>query len=120
MYIIRKEFVFSAAHNLLGVPSSHPCSQIHGHNYTVTVELHSKELDEKDFVLDYRALDPIKKYIDEVLDHRHLNDVLGFNPTAENIAKHLWQIFHEAFPQVFAIEISETPKTSARYEQDIN
>lgn len=116
MFRIRKEFHFSASHCLNGLPKEHPCSNMHGHNYVVTVELSTGELNEVGFVTDYRALEPIKKYIDETLDHKHLNDIMMYNPTAENIAFHLFSLFMCEFPQISAIEVSETPKTTARYE----
>jgi 6-pyruvoyltetrahydropterin/6-carboxytetrahydropterin synthase len=120
MYIIRKEFAFSASHCLDHLPDTHPCSRIHGHNYVVTVELRSKTLNENFFVKDYRKLDPIKYYLDDNFDHRHLNDILIIQPTAELLAEHLFVIFRQSIPELFAIEVSETPKTSARYEQDID
>ncbi len=115
MYVIRKEFAFSASHCLNGLPDGHPCSNIHGHNYVVTVELSSAKLTATGFVVDYRSLEPIKKFIDTKLDHKHLNDVLPYNPTAENIAKTIFTLFTKEFPQLCAIEVSETPKTNARY-----
>lgn len=115
MYSVRKEFAFSASHCLEGLPDGHPCSRTHGHNYVVTVELTSAKLNPTGFVVDYRALEPIKKYIDSKLDHQHLNYVLPFNPTAENLAKHIFNCFEKQFPQLFAVEVSETPKTVARY-----
>ena len=118
MYLIRKEFHFSAAHQLAGLPSNHPCSNIHGHNYIVTVELTTNKLDDVGFVTDYRALDPFKRFIDDVLDHQNLNDVFSFNPTAENMAKYIFILFKVKFPQLSAVEISETPKTNARYTSD--
>lgn len=117
MYCIRKEFAFSASHVLEHLPAEHPCSNLHGHNYVVTVELRARELDHIGFVTDYRALEPIKKYIDSTLDHKHLNDVIGFNPTAENLAYHLYQWFNGMFPNLYAVEVSETQKTLARYER---
>jgi len=118
MYIIRKEFAFSAGHHLEGLPPEHPCSETHGHNYIVTAEFRSTKLNKVGFVIDYRALAPIKNYIDTVLDHKDLNKVLSFNPTAENLAKHLYTEFKfsKKFHQLHAVEISETPKTMARYE----
>jgi 6-pyruvoyltetrahydropterin/6-carboxytetrahydropterin synthase len=115
MYTIKKEFAFSAAHWLEDLPKDHPCSRLHGHNYIVTVELMNKELDTPGMVKDYRALTPIKDYIDNTLDHRCLNEVLSFNPTAENIAKYIYQLFKKKFPLINAVEVSETPKTNARY-----
>ena len=118
MYIIRKEFHFSAAHRLTGLPENHPCSSVHGHNYIVTVELASAKLDAVGFVTDYRALEPFKKFINDVLDHQNLNDVFSFNPTAENMAKYIFTLFKVKFPQLSAVEVSETPKTNARYTSD--
>lgn len=120
MYIIRKEFAFSASHCLDHLPKEHPCSRVHGHNYVVTVELRSEVLNADGFVKDYRALDPVKKYLDNVLDHRHLNDVLPIKPTAENMAEFLFDMFRPVIIDLYAVEVSETPKTNARYEQDIN
>ena len=40
------------------------------------------------------------------------------NPTAENLARTLYEIFTESIPQVYAVEVSETPKTTAIYEAD--
>ena len=115
MYTISKEFAFSAAHTLNGLPADHPCSRLHGHNYVIIVELSSVKLDHVGFVTDYRKLDPVKQYIDTNLDHKNLNDVLEFNPTAENIAKYLFKIFTKTFPQLSAVSVKETPKTLARY-----
>lgn len=116
MFTIRKEFSFSASHQLMGLPKEHPCSRLHGHNYVVTVELRSATLKEVGFIKDYRELDFIKKYLDSYLDHQHLNDVFSHNPTAELMAKTLFRVFKETCPELFAVEVSETPKTSARYE----
>jgi len=118
MYIVRKEFHFSAAHRLAGLPPEHPCSRLHGHNYIVTIELETPKLDDVNFVTDYRALEPIKIWIDDTLDHRYLNDIFVFNPTAENIAKHIYILFKGEFPKLCAVEVSETPKTNARYTPD--
>jgi 6-pyruvoyltetrahydropterin/6-carboxytetrahydropterin synthase len=116
MYKISKQFTFSASHILDGLPADHPCARLHGHNYVVTVHLKAEDLNEVGFVKDYRELAFVKEYIDNNLDHRHLNDVFQMNPTAENIAKKLYDIFVVEIPQIYAVEISETPKTTAIYE----
>lgn len=116
MYKISKEFAFSASHILHGLPEEHPCTRLHGHNYLITVHLKSETLNEVGFVKDYRELQSIKEYIDNTLDHRHLNDIFSFNPSAENMAKHLFDLFSMMIPEIYAVEVSETPKTSAIYE----
>ena len=117
MFTISKEFMFSASHQLKGLPEGHPCGKVHGHNYVVKVELKSKTLQsETGFVRDYGELKPISIWIDSLLDHRHLNDVMLENPTAENNAKFIYDSWKDKFPELSAIEVSETPKTNARYE----
>lgn len=79
MLTITKEFHFSASHVLDRLPSWHPCARMHGHNYTVVLELSARRevLTETGFVRDYRDLDTFKKWMDETLDHRHLNEAMG-------------------------------------------
>lgn len=119
MYKISKEFAFSASHALSGLPECHPCTRLHGHNYVVTIHLKSERLNDKGFVIDYHDLKPIKKYIDNTLDHRHLNDIMDpLNSSAENLAKMLYDTFKPGFHQLYAVEVSETPKTTAKYEPE--
>lgn len=116
MYKITKEFHFSASHQLIGLPDDHPCARLHGHNYIVKVELMSDELNEHGFVKDYRDLTPLKNYIDDELDHRHLNEVFGHDGmTAEYLSKTLYEWCSERWSEVSAVMVSETPKTWAEY-----
>ncbi|MBD3623961.1 6-carboxytetrahydropterin synthase QueD [Roseovarius sp. PS-C2] len=116
MYTITKEFHFSASHQLFGLPDEHQCARLHGHNYIVVVELRAEELNAHGFVRDYLDLAELKRYIDEKLDHRHLNDVLGDDGvTAERMAKHFYDWCLARWPEVSAIKVSETPKTWAEY-----
>ena len=116
MFCISKEFSFDASHILMGMPEGHKCGRLHGHTYTVIVELAMPKLDDNGFVQDYGDLEPIKQYIDNHLDHRHLNDVLMMNPTAELIAMHLYEEFKQDFPKLKSVSVKETAKTIARYE----
>jgi 6-pyruvoyltetrahydropterin/6-carboxytetrahydropterin synthase len=114
-YTIRKRFTFSASHQLEGLPEDHQCSRLHGHNYTVLLELAADELAEPGFVVDYGDLRPFKQVLD-ALDHRHLNDLMeGVNPTAENLARVLYDIAWARWPQVVAVQVCETENTWAEY-----
>lgn len=116
-YRIEKDFTFSAAHQLSGLPDDHPCSRIHGHNYVVRIRLESMYLNQIGFVRDYRELDDVKSWIDATLDHRNLNDVwTEMNPTAENIARAIFDRFASDYPQLSGVGVSETPKTWAWFE----
>jgi 6-pyruvoyltetrahydropterin/6-carboxytetrahydropterin synthase len=116
MNIISKEFHFSASHILEGLYEGHPCGRLHGHNYIIKVFLKG-EPNDIGFVQDYGELKPIKEYVDNILDHRHLNDVFPLhNPSVENMSKIIFDYFKPQFPLLYAIEMSETPKTNCRYE----
>ena len=116
MYIIAKEYHFSASHQLLHLPDAHPCARMHGHNYLVEVELQSEHLNADGFVRDYRELDALKIYIDETFDHRHLNDVLGDDKvTAEHLARHFYDWCKAKWPEVTSVRVKETPRTVAEY-----
>jgi 6-pyruvoyltetrahydropterin/6-carboxytetrahydropterin synthase len=116
MYRISKEFHFSASHQLLDLPPEHQCARLHGHNYIVVIELASEQLNANGFVRDYHELAPLKTYIDEKLDHRHLNEVLGDDcVTAERLAKHFYDWCKTRLPETSAVKVSETPKTWAEY-----
>lgn len=116
-YTIQKEFAFSASHVLLDLPEGHPCGRLHGHNYVVRVILSGEELDSVGFLFDYGNLGPLKDYVDAHLDHRHLNDRLNENPTAEHLATNLARAFYALLdlPEgvAMAVGVSETPKTWA-------
>lgn len=117
MYTISKEFHVCSSHVLEGLPAGHPCGRLHGHNYVITVELEGDALDEHGFVLDYGALTAgFGKWLEGVMDHRHLNDVFTFQPSAENLAAHLYRIGVSVFALPIArVGVSETPKTMAWY-----
>ena len=78
MYYVRKTLEISAAHRLkLSYESK--CSTLHGHNWIITVECRSRELNADGMVVDFTK---VKRDIMETLDHKVINDVLPFNPTA--------------------------------------
>jgi 6-pyruvoyltetrahydropterin/6-carboxytetrahydropterin synthase len=116
MYQIRKRFDFSASHQLEGLPEGHKCARPHGHNYIVEVVLEAKSLNDVGFVLDYGDLKPFKDYIDTYIDHRNLNELFDFQPSAENLAKHLYSWCRAEWGNlVKEARVSETPKTWASY-----
>lgn len=116
MFTIIKRFDFSASHVLDHLAADHPCARLHGHNYSVEVVVEAPALDDRGFCqVDYRELDPFKRYVDATLDHRHLNDVLPCRTTAENLARFLFVEARKLSPFVVACRVSETPKTWAEY-----
>jgi 6-pyruvoyltetrahydropterin/6-carboxytetrahydropterin synthase len=120
VYQITKEFTFSAAHHLVGLPETHQCARVHGHNYRVRVILADRKLNEVGFVRDYGELDPIREWLKNSFDHRDLNKVLiGVNPTAENLAYEIYDRWKDDFPELQGVGVSETENTWAYYSRAI-
>lgn len=125
MYRISKRFAFGASHAIFSLPDGHKCRRLHGHNYVVVVVLQGEELDTYGFVRDYGELDKFKNWLDVVFDHRHLNEVLKgewadkhelqVSPTAELLARYMFDKWIDAWPDLHAIGIFETPSVEAWY-----
>ena len=116
MYTIAKRFGFSASHVIGGLPDEHPCARLHGHNYEVEVVLQSTTLDSAGFVCDFNELASLKDFIDQTIDHRHLNEVLGHDrTTTEVLSKWLYDWCKLRWPEVLAVRVSETPGTWTEY-----
>ena len=56
----------------------------------------------------------IKKLISDKLDHQNFNEVLNFNPTAENIAKWIC----DQIPTCYKVSVQESNGNTAIYEKD--
>ena len=110
MYTVIKRLEISAAHSL-SLTYESKCSNLHGHNWIVTVYCRAKELDENGMVTDFSH---IKQNIQGRLDHKNLNEVLPFNPTAENIARWIC----EQIPACYKVEVQESEGNMAIYEED--
>ena len=123
MYRIGKRFSFDAAHVLADLPAGHKCARLHGHTYTVEIELTASQLVPPGFVTDFADLTPFRRYLTDVIDHRLLNDVLPVEPTSENLARHFftWCVTHlePGIPaRISAVRVSETPQSWAEYQQE--
>ncbi|MBD5239535.1 MAG: 6-carboxytetrahydropterin synthase [Bacteroidales bacterium] len=110
MYIVTKRLEISACHRLqLSYPSK--CTNLHGHNWIITVTCQSRTLNSDGMVEDFTA---IKEMVQGRLDHADLNAVLPFNPTAENIARWIC----EQIPTCVRVDVQESEGNVASYLKD--
>lgn len=108
MYFVKKTIEISSAHSLT-LDYESKCSHLHGHNWTITVYCKSQTLDANGMVTDFSL---IKNRVKDRLDHKVLNDVLPFNPTAENLAR--WVC--EQIPHCYRVDVQESKGNMATYE----
>ena len=110
MYTVKKRIEISASHSLKLSYESR-CQNLHGHNWIIIVWCQAKDLNSDGMVIDFSH---IKQAVKEKLDHRNINEVLPFNPTAENIARWIC----DKIPTCFKVEVQESESNIAVYEED--
>lgn len=111
MYYVSKRMEIAGAHHL-NLTYDSPCSNVHGHNWIVTVYCKSDKLNENGMVADFAH---IKKQIHGKLDHQYVNEVVDFNPTAENIAK--WIV--DQVENCYKAEVQESEGNVAVYIKEM-
>ncbi len=110
IYSVAKEMEVAGCHHLkLSYESK--CENLHGHNWKITVFLADNEVNEDGMVMDFKH---IKEKVHGYLDHGNFNDLLPFNPTAENIAA--WIVAQ--FPKCYKCIVVESEKNVAQAYDD--
>jgi len=131
MYRVCREIDFCYGHRLLKYDGK--CKNLHGHNGRAEIVLAGDVLDERGMLLDFSEIKKVvSSWIDDTLDHRmilcqddpavevlqdlgeplHLIDT---NPTAENIARIIFEFTHtQGFP-VEEVRLWETRSCYATY-----
>lgn len=122
---------FCYGHRLLDYDGA--CAHPHGHNGIAEIELETRELDKRGMVVDFGDVKrAVKTWIDETMDHRmllrrddplaewleeHGEPVVRFddNPTAENIARAIFERARGEGLPVTAVRLWETPSSYATY-----
>ncbi|PID27334.1 MAG: 6-carboxytetrahydropterin synthase QueD [Candidatus Cloacimonadota bacterium] len=120
MYEIFVKMHFSSAHRLISYNGE--CSKLHGHNWEVMVYARTSKLNEIGIALDFKEFKKsVKEEIDK-FDHVYLNDLEDYkdmNPTAENIARVLYNTLSKKINtddiKIHMVEIWESEKQGARY-----
>lgn len=131
MYKLKKRFSICCAHKLNNDNETKienrrlfgKCNFVHGHGYAITLYLKSQFVNGKTGMLvNFDEIKPaFKKYIDDVYDHKYLNDCPEFEnlvPTAENMARVFYTLLSVPLPDLYAVEVEETEGASAIYEHD--
>lgn len=111
MYYVTKRLEIAGSHFLdLSYPSK--CENLHGHNWIITIYCRSRHLNRDGMVVDFKH---IKDKIHGYLDHGNFNELLPFNPTAENIAR--WVT--EQIPECYKTSVQESEGNIATYEDEL-
>lgn len=114
MYKLNLEHTFCAAHKLEHAYSKECNENVHGHNWRVCVEIRVNHL-VNGMIVDFKK---IKEVINQ-LDHKNLNSILEFEPTAENLSKFLHDEISSIVsqPNKISITVYEADKASITYTE---
>jgi 6-pyruvoyltetrahydropterin/6-carboxytetrahydropterin synthase len=131
MFRVTREIDFCYGHRLLNYDGK--CRHLHGHNGRAVIVLEATDLDARGMVLDFSDIKQVvSQWIDETLDHRMIlcrDDpavpvlkklgeplyLIDTNPTAENIAKLIFQFTAQRGFPVVETHLWETPRCYATY-----
>jgi 6-pyruvoyltetrahydropterin/6-carboxytetrahydropterin synthase len=132
MFSVSREIDFCYGHRLLNYPGK--CRHLHGHNGRVSITFEASGLDDRGMVLDFSEIKRVvSRWIDENLDHRMILSrtdpavpmlrelgepmyLLDVNPTAENIARLIFDVAKENGFPVVDVRLWETPQCCAKYQ----
>ncbi len=111
-----KKFRFEAAHSLPQVPPDHQCARLHGHSFTVEVEIEGPLDPVMGWVMDYAEITAFFQPVLDELDHRCLNEIQGLeNPTSENLAVWIWDRLKPRCDRLAAVIVAETCTARCEY-----
>lgn len=131
MFRVTREIDFCYGHRLLNYDGK--CKYLHGHNGRAVITMESSRLDERGMVFDFSEIKRVvSNWIDENLDHRmilHRDDparaalaalgepvyLIDANPTAENIAKLIFDYAKSQGIPIVETRLWETPRCFATY-----
>lgn len=131
MFRVTREITFCYGHRLLDYDGK--CRHLHGHNGKAVLTLEASELDRLGMVVDFsRIKRVVQTWIDDNLDHRmllHRDDpvlpflrqqgepifVMDVNPTAENIAKLIYDYAAGQGLPVIEVRLWETENCYGSY-----
>jgi 6-pyruvoyltetrahydropterin/6-carboxytetrahydropterin synthase len=131
VYRVTCQIDFCYGHRLLNYEGK--CRHLHGHNGRAVISIASDQLDHRGMVLDFTDIKrDVSGWIDANLDHRMLlcqDDpavemlrqldepmyLLPANPTAESIAKLIFEAATEHGFPIESVKLWETPRCYATY-----
>jgi 6-pyruvoyltetrahydropterin/6-carboxytetrahydropterin synthase len=131
MYRVTREIRFCYGHRLLNYEGK--CRHLHGHNGTAVITLAADRLNSIGMVMDFSEIkEVVNAWIDETIDHKmllHENDpvlpllrqqgepvfVMRDNPTAENIARLIFDFAKAREFPVTEVQLWETDHCCASY-----
>lgn len=138
MYYLKTSAAFDSAHFLSGYAGK--CANLHGHRWKVEVSVAQEALQEqgqcRGMILDFGDVKKAVRRIADFFDHATIYEegtlkaatiaafqeenfrllAVPFRPTAENFARHIYELLQKENLPVHGVAVYETPENCAVYE----
>ena len=130
-FTVVREINFSYGHRLLNYEGK--CRHLHGHNGRLEIHMEADRLDARGMVMDFGDIKKlVADWIDREIDHKMLlckdDPILPYlkqvgepvvemdgNPTAENIARFIFEYAEKQGLPVQMVKLWESPSSSTTY-----
>jgi 6-pyruvoyltetrahydropterin/6-carboxytetrahydropterin synthase len=113
---LSKTIRFEAAHWLPTFPEDHKCRRMHGHSFVVDVFVEGEVDEAHGYLMDFGQITAALRPIEHELDHRLLNEIEGLsNPTAEMIARWIYDRLKPELSLLSRVRVRETCTTAVEY-----
>lgn len=116
------QFRLESARRLIHLEKNHPCSQMHGHSFLVSLIFHGPLDIQKGWLIDFNEIETSLAPIKKKLDHKVLNEIPGLeNPTSELLCAWIYwklkkQTQHPNVAQhLVQVRVAETPYTECAF-----
>ncbi len=121
VYRLKVKSQFSASHQLRHYQGK--CENLHGHNFSVEVEVEGSMLDpDTGILIDFKELKSMLNSIIINLDHKHLNELYPFkedNPSSENISRYVYKELQNQLQnrdiRIYKVSVAEKESSKASY-----
>ena len=122
MFRLKRKYEFHAARKLIALQENHPCGELHGHTFTITIKVSGNQLTNEGWIMDFNDIDKLfKEKVYKTLDHKYLNDIDGLsNPTTEHIAMWIWKKLENDLSGLSSVSVSEGNSYGCKYYGEQN
>ena len=122
MFRLKRKYEFHAARKLTALKENHPCGELHGHTFSITIKVSGESLTNKGWIMDFYDIDTIfNEKVHKALDHKYLNEIEGLsNPTTEHVAMWIWSKLINDLTNLHSVSVSEGDSYGCKYYGEKN
>lgn len=112
MFRVSYKFRFEAGHHLESAEDTRR-GDPHGHEYFMEFVFGGIMLRDDNMLIPRDEVDDLEEWVHDTYDHKYLNDFVGSDPTAEDMARDGFNIWKAKFPMLRIVRVHVGNKIAA-------